>query len=191
MGKRNDTSYKMWTTDGVLSIRDCQRNLIRVILKINGLYQIPSWEHAYTTTVDRLVSLYEAHCMSGHQNYAYVKHMFNNNQVCGIKLDPKQLEEPECRTCMLAKATRYPIARMRSTPHAENFRDIFHMDVWGPASVRTVDHCIYTVMVIDEATYWLEEPLMKSKDESFTEYIILQTGLQTQYSTMVKILHSD
>ena len=65
------------------------------------------------------------------------------------------------------------------------------MDVWGPASVRTVDHCIYTLTVIDEATDWLEEPLMKSKDESFAQYVILQTGLQTQYGTTVKILHSD
>ena len=65
------------------------------------------------------------------------------------------------------------------------------MDVWGPASVRTVDHCVYTLTVIDEATDWLEEPLMKLKDESFAQYVILQTGLQTQYGTMVKILHSD
>ena len=101
------------------------------------------------------------------------------------------MEEPECWTCMLAKATRYPIARIRSTPHAENFGDIFHMDVWGPASVRTVDHCVYTLTVIDEATDWLEEPLMKLKDESFAQYVILQTGLQTQHGTAVKILHSD
>ena len=101
------------------------------------------------------------------------------------------MEEPECQTCMLAKATRYPIAMIHSTPCAENFGDISHMDVWGLASVRTVDHCVYTLMVIDEATDWLEEPLMKSKDESFAQYVILQTGLQTQYSTMVKILHSD
>ena len=32
---------------------------------------------------------------------------------------------------------------------------------------------------------------MKSKDESFAQYVILQTGLQTQYGTTVKILHSD
>ena len=116
LGKLDDASYEMRTANGVLSIKDRQGNLIGSIPKINGLYQIPSWEHAYVTTVDRLVSLYEAHCMSGHQNYAYVKHMFNNNQVCGIKLDPKRLEEPECQTCMLAKATRYPIATLCSTP---------------------------------------------------------------------------
>ena len=45
--------------------------------------------------------------------------------------------------------------------------------------------------VVDEATYWLEEPLLKGKDEAFTQYIIMQTSLQTQYSIIVKILHSD
>ena len=89
LGKLDDAGYEMQTANGVLSIKDHQGNPIGSIPKINGLYQIPSWEHAYATTVDRLVLLYEAHCMSGHQNYAYVKHMFNNNQVRGIKLDPK------------------------------------------------------------------------------------------------------
>ena len=89
LGKLDDAGYEMRTANRILLIKDHQGNLIRSIPKINGLYQIPSWEHAYATTVDRLVLLYEAHCMSGHQNYAYVKHMFNNNQVHGIKLDPK------------------------------------------------------------------------------------------------------
>ncbi|KAF5370263.1 hypothetical protein D9757_012011 [Collybiopsis confluens] len=79
----------------------------------------------------------EAHCILGHQNYVYVKHMFNNNQVGRIKLDPNQMEEPECHTCLLAKATRFPIAKIRTTPRAEKYGDIFHMDVWGPAAVKT------------------------------------------------------
>ena len=65
------------------------------------------------------------------------------------------------------------------------------MDIWGPAAVRTVNHCTYTLTILEDATYWLEEPLMKSKDEAFAQYVILQTSLQTQYGTTVKILHSD
>src|SRR6201999_2352610 len=108
-----------------------------------------------------------------------------------IKLDPKCMDEPECHICMLGKATRHPIAKIRTSLRAENFGDIFHMDVWGPASVRTTDHCLYALTILDEATYWLEEPLMKSKDESFAQYVILQTSLQTQHGITVKILHSD
>lgn len=171
-----------------MTIKDHQGKLIEVIPKSNGLYWIPSWEHAYAASTNRLVSLYEAHCISGHQNYAYVKHMFQHNQVQGIKSDPKQMDEPECRICMLAKASRQPITKVRSSPRAANFGDVVHMDVWGPASV---DHCTYALTIIDEATDWLEEPLLKSKDEAFSQYVILQTGLQAQSGITIKTLHSD
>ncbi|KAE9393430.1 hypothetical protein BT96DRAFT_999469 [Gymnopus androsaceus JB14] len=73
------------------------------------------------------------------------------------------MDELECRACMLGKASRYPIAQVRSSPHAENFGDVFHMDVWGPSQVRTVNHCTYTLTLVDKATDWLEEPQMKSE----------------------------
>ena len=190
LGKLDDDGYTMIIENSTLTIINNQGETVGIIPKTNGLYQLPSLEFAYAAA-ERLVSLYEAHCISGHQNYAYVKHMFQNNLIRGIKLDPKQMEEPECRTCMLAKATRYPITKIRSSPRAENFGDIFHMDVWGPASVRTLNHFSYALTVIDEATSWLEEPLMKSKDEAFSQYVILQTSLQTQHGVTVKTLHSD
>ena len=65
------------------------------------------------------------------------------------------------------------------------------MDVWGPASVATINHCAYALTIIDDATSWLEEPLMKTKDKSFSQYVIIQTTLQTQYGITVKILHSN
>ncbi|KAJ3804036.1 hypothetical protein F5876DRAFT_53855, partial [Lentinula aff. lateritia] len=113
----------------------------------------------------------------GHQNYAYIKHMFKTNQVHEIKLDSKQMEEPECQTCMLTKAVRFPISTIQASLRLEKFGDVFHMDVWGPASVQMLNHYIYALTVINEATSWLEELLMKGKDESFTQYVILQTGL--------------
>lgn len=65
------------------------------------------------------------------------------------------------------------------------------MGIWGPASIHTLNHYVYTLTVIDKVTYWLEEPLLKSKNEAFSQYIILQTTLQTQYGITVKTLHSD
>ncbi|KAJ3924201.1 MAG: hypothetical protein NXY57DRAFT_875880, partial [Lentinula lateritia] len=150
LGKLDDAGYVMVIRDGTLKIINRQGETIGIVPKTNGLYQIPSAEYAYARKVTRMVSLYEAHCMAGHQNYAYIKHMFKTNQVHGIKLDPKQMEEPECRTCMLAKAARFPISKFRASPRVENFGDVFHMDVWGPASVQTLNHYIYALTVIDE-----------------------------------------
>ena len=111
LGKLDDAGYTISMKNKFMMIHNNKGELIGKILKIDGLYQIPAADYAYATT-ERKVSLYEAHCISGHQNYAYVKHMFLNNQVQGIKLDYSKMDEPECRTCMLAKASRYPIASM-------------------------------------------------------------------------------
>ena len=117
--------------------------------------------------------------------------MFQNNQVKGIVLDPQQMDEPECRACMLAKASRFPISKIRTRNIAENFGDVFHMDIWGPASVRTLNHHEYSQTIIDGASHWLFSPLLKAKSEAFSQYIILQTRLKTQYDITVKTLHSD
>ncbi|GAW02154.1 hypothetical protein LENED_003790 [Lentinula edodes] len=135
LGKLDDAGYVMVIKDGTLKIINRQGETIGIVPKTNGLYQIPSAEYAYAIKATSMVSLYEVHCIAGHQNYTYVKHMFKSNQVHGIKLDPKQMEEPKCRTCMLAKATRFPISKIRASPRVEKFGDVFHMNVWEPASV--------------------------------------------------------
>ncbi|KAJ3803896.1 hypothetical protein F5876DRAFT_84183 [Lentinula aff. lateritia] len=91
---------------------------------------------------------------------------------------------------MLGKAARFPISKIRASLRVEKFGDVFHMDVWRPASVQMLNHYAYMLTVIDKATSWFKELLMKGKDESFAQYIVLQTGLQTQYGIMVKKLHS-
>ena len=190
LGKLDNDGYNIHIGNGLLTMTDPSNRIVARIPKIHGLYQIPMEEHAYVAK-DRLVSLYDAHCILGHQNYAYIKHLFAHNQINGMRLDKSHMDEPECRTCLLAKAARFPIAKLRSSPRAENYGDVFHMDVWGPASVQTINRCTYALTIVDEATLWLEEPLLKSKDEAFTQYIIIQTNLQTQYGITVKILHSD
>ena len=81
--------------------------------------------------------------------------------------------------------------KIRTQNIAENFGDVFHMDIWGPASVRTLNHHEYSQTIIDGGTHWLFSPLLKAKSEAFSQYIILQTGLKTQYDVTVKVLHSD
>lgn len=190
LGRLDDAGFKIGITNNVMMICDKQGELIGRIPKVGGLYQIPASDFAMAAT-EWIVSLYEVHCMCGHQNYGYLKLMFQKNQVKGIKLDPKRMEEPECRACKMAKASRKPIIQIHQTPRAQKFRDRFFMDLWGPASTRTINHAEYAQTILDNATDWLVEPLLKTKDEAFTQYIILQTGLTAQFGITVKILHSD
>lgn len=116
LGKLDNAGYIMTIRNGSMIIDNSNGDTVGIIPKTNGLYQIPSREYAYANRTNRLVSLYEAHCICGHQNYAYIKHMFQKNQVHGLKLNPKEMDEPECHTCMLAKATRFPTAKIWSSP---------------------------------------------------------------------------
>ena len=65
------------------------------------------------------------------------------------------------------------------------------MDIWGPASVRTLNHHEYSQTIINGGTHWLFSPLLKAKSEAFSQYVILQTRLKTQYDVTFKVFHSD
>ena len=96
LGKLDDDKLQIHVKEGTLAIFNPEGHEIGQILKTNGLYQIPHKEFAYAVTKVKLISLYEAHCITGHLNYAYIKHMFNNDQITGYDLDRTQMEEPEC-----------------------------------------------------------------------------------------------
>ncbi|KAF5347853.1 hypothetical protein D9758_013838 [Tetrapyrgos nigripes] len=189
LGKLDDAGYNIHIEGGIMVISKQGRNVAH-IPKVHGLSQIIEHENAYSVT-NRTLSLYEAHCATGHQSYQYVKTLFTNNAVKGLRLDPNRMEQIECIVCMRTKGARLAIPKLRLTPRAENFGDTMHMDVWGPASVRTINHQEYSLTLIDDATYWLETPLLRSKDESFTKYVIFQTTLKTQFNIIIKILQSD
>ncbi|KAJ3522993.1 hypothetical protein NMY22_g11644 [Coprinellus aureogranulatus] len=168
--------------------------LVGIVPLVGGLYQSSSssFDVAYSSSPrEPVVSLYEAHCRLGHINYAYVKHLLKDPDVHGFKLDPSAMEEVECVACIKAKATRAPIAKERSSLRAANFGNLFHMDIWGPAAVRTVGHAVYSLTLIDDATLWLESLLLKFKYEAFPRYVAHATMLREQYQTAIKVLHSD
>lgn len=66
-----------------------------------------------------------------------------------------------------------------------------HMDVWGPAPIRTVQHARYALVILDDATRWLEEPLLRTKDEAFAKYVGYEARLYTQHGVRIKAVHSD
>lgn len=120
-----------------------------------------------------------------------MKKAAKSGAIEGFTLNPKRMEEKQCDVCARTKATRQPIASAWSTPHCANFGDHIHMDLWGPAKVQTINHQRYTSTMIDDTTSWLEEPLMRSKDEAFGTYVVYEARLQTQYGIKVKEVRSD
>ncbi|KAJ3474184.1 hypothetical protein NLI96_g12605 [Meripilus lineatus] len=191
LGRFDQNGFSILIHGGYLSIRAPNRQKIAAIpIDPGGLYRVTSCESASSASSPGF-SLYDLHRRFGHVSYTYLKRMIASGDLKGIKIDPDQMSETECSSCVKAKITRAPIAKVRASPRAQAFGDILHMDVWGPAQTRTINHNFYTLTLIDDATRWLEAPLMKTKDEAFPKYIAFQTLTKTQHGITFKVLHSD
>ncbi|KAJ3475523.1 hypothetical protein NLI96_g11784 [Meripilus lineatus] len=191
LGQFDDAGYAILIHGGTLTIKSPSGTKIGKIHKDHsGLYRVSSDDSASAASIPSL-SLFELHCRLGHISYRYLKKLHSSGSLKGLVLDPNRMEETECPSCIKAKITRAPIEKSRASPRAMKFGDLIHMDVWGPARVRTIHHSLYTLTIIDDATCWLEAPLMKSKDEAFAKYVSYQTLTKTQHGVTFKVVHSD
>ncbi|PSR72612.1 hypothetical protein PHLCEN_2v11496 [Hermanssonia centrifuga] len=91
----------------------------------------------------------------------------SDHKYFGLQIDPSKMEEHLCEACVKGKISRAPIQKKRISNQAVNFGDILHMDLWGPSPVCAPGGFQYTFTILDEATGWLHEPKMRTKDEAF------------------------
>lgn len=190
---RSDNDGQMSTiSDGFCYITDANGNTICAVSKVDGLYRIfdNKAAHAAAASVAKL-SLFELHQRLGHAFYMYIKQMLRKGQLNGLTIDPARMAEQEYTVCMCAKTVRKPIAAQCSSPLAEHFGDLMHMDVWGPAPICTVQHAWYALVIFDNATRWLKEPLLCTKDKAFAKYVGYKAHLYMQHGVRVKAVHSD
>ncbi|GBE78838.1 hypothetical protein SCP_0200350 [Sparassis crispa] len=189
LGLLDEARFAWLGHEGTLTISNRENDVIASIPREDNLYRIFYDSTSLASAVE--LSLFEIHKWLGHVNYAYLKAMLHHDRIADITLDPQRADETECRTCLVAKAHRAPIAAVRQSPLAEKFSEHLHMDVWGPASVFTIDRCKYCLTLIDDATRWLEMPLMHVKSEAFGKYVSFEARLHTQHGVRTKILQSD
>ncbi|THH16856.1 hypothetical protein EUX98_g9235, partial [Antrodiella citrinella] len=189
LGKLDDDGYSMNIGGGRCTISNPDGTQIGSIAKENGLYIVRHNERALAARIPS-ISLAEIHRRLGHASYGYIRKLVASGTLLGLNVDLKS-GEPECDVCLRAKASRKPILSRRLNPRASNFGDVIHMDVWGPAPVQTIHHSLYTCTMLDDATLWLEEPLLRTKGESFAKYVGYEARLFTQFGVRIKCAHSD
>ncbi|THG92444.1 hypothetical protein EW026_g8467, partial [Hermanssonia centrifuga] len=132
------------------------------------------------------VSLYDAHIQNGHVSYEYIKKVLNaDHKYLGLQIDPSKMEEPLCKACVKGKISRAPIRKERISNRAVNFGDILHMDLWGPSPVCAPGGLQYTFTILDEATGWLHEPKMRTKDEAFGRFVAWHLQCFTQNANSI------
>jgi gag-polypeptide of LTR copia-type/Pol polyprotein, beta-barrel domain/GAG-pre-integrase domain len=134
LGTLDEEGYRYFVENGHLHLLTPRRDLVAIIPRnAQRLYKaVHAYESAHTV---QPMSAMELHRRLGHISVASARKLVENGAIKGIKLDPNA-PDTDCDACILARATRLPVPKPRISVPAQNFGDIIHTDVWGPAPVR-------------------------------------------------------
>ena len=87
------------------------------------------------------MSISELHRRLGHIAHSAIRHAIANGLITGLELDMNS--KPDfCKACAKAKSAHQPFLKESNT-RAEKFGERVHWDLWGPASVKSLNGNLY------------------------------------------------
>ena len=137
------------------TIKNSKGRTISTTPHSEGLYHIITSNQAsngqHANTVIEKIDINKAHRKFGHISSAAIKHVVSKGFITGINLD--ESSKPEfCEACTKAKSAHQPFPKESHT-QAEKYSDHVHWDLWGPASVKSINSHHYVAARIDDATW--------------------------------------
>jgi transposase InsO family protein len=190
LGKLNAAGFSSTISGNTLHLKRAGRTYATIPRKASlystGAYlaQAPAEPTVIKLTLDQL------HCHLGHQNHKAILKMYTDGHLPDIKLTSRDISE--CRNCLLSKAAHAPIAAKWTSLLAAKFGDHIHLDIWGPATVRSIlEHAHYVLIIMDDATRWAEAPVMQHKLDVFAKYVAWEARKELHSNVHVKINQSD
>ena len=175
------------------TIKDKTGHTIATIPHSDGLYRIvapkePS-DRDYANVASEKMTISEAHRKFGHIAHAAIKHAISNGHITGIELDGDS--KPEfCEACAKAKSARQPFPKESHT-RAQKYGERVHWDLWGPASVKSLNGHSYVAARIDDATRETILYFQDKKSETFKSYKRDEAYIHTQTGNQIKVVCSD
>ena len=135
------------------------------------------------------MSITEAHRKLGHISSDAIRHAVSKGFITGINLD--ESSKPEfCDACEKAKSARQPYPKESNT-RAEKYGDRVHWDLWGPASVKSLNGNQYVAARIDDATRETMLYFQKKKGKTFNTYKKDEAYIKTQTGNQIKVVRCD
>ncbi|PKU71759.1 Retrovirus-related Pol polyprotein from transposon TNT 1-94 [Dendrobium catenatum] len=117
-----------------------------------------------------------------------------NNQILSAlaKCFPEISSVPSsfiCSSCNMAKSHKQVFNKSFSVTTAPF--DLLHTDVWGPASVPSVEGFRYYIVFVDDYTRFSWLYFMHTKQEVLSKFQSLCNYIKTQFNSTPKTLRSD
>ena len=178
---------------GMCTIRNPKGQTMATIPRANGLYRLvnpnkgnPS-EHANVAAGKMSIS--EAHRKLGHISHTAIKHAISSGRIIGIELDMDS--KPEfCEACVKAKSSKEPFPK-KSDTRATKYGEQVHWDLWGPASVKSLNGNYYVAARTDDHTRENRLYFQPKKSDTIKSYKRDEALIETQSGNRIKFSRSD
>jgi hypothetical protein len=116
-------------------------------------------------------------------------HKVCHRQLNGIDVDITS--KPNfCKACVKAKSACQPFPK-KSDTRAEKFGEQVHWDLWGPASVKSMNGHYYMAAQIDDATRQTKLYFQDKKSQTFNLYKKDEAYIETQTGNYIKTSHAN
>lgn len=154
ISRLDKAGYKVVFEKGMCKIMNPKGHIIATIPHSDGLYRIAASKASTGTTYAAAASgkmtISEAHKKLGHVSCGAIVHAVTKGYITGIDLELGS--KPEfCEVCAKAKAARQPFPKESKT-RATKYGERVHWDLWGPATVKSLNGHYYVAARIDDAT---------------------------------------
>ena len=125
------------------------------------------------------------------RSYLLSSHQAHNIEGLHHRIDLDERSKLEfCEECVKAKLARQPFLQESKTC-AKKYREYAHRDLWGPASVKSLNGHYYVAAWIDDATQETKLYFQEKKSETFSSYKKDKAYIKTQTGNHIKTVCSD
>ena len=193
ISRLDKAGYQVNFKRGMCTILNPKGQTIATIPHSDGLYRIiaskPAKDGGYAAAASGKMSITEAHRKLGHLAYGAVTHAITKGYIAGIELDTNS--KPEfCDACAKAKSARQPFPKESKT-RATKYGERVHWDLWGPATVKSLNGNFYVAARIDDATRETKLYFQSKKSQTFDSYKLDEAYIETQTGNRIKVVRSD
>ena len=193
ISRLDKAGYQVNFKKGMCMIMNPKGQIIATIPHSDGLYRIiatkPPKDKDYAAAASGKMTISEAHRKLGHLAYGAIEHAVSKGYITGIQLDTNS--KPEfCDACAKAKSARQPFPKESKT-RATKYGERVHWDLWGPATVKSLNGNFYVAARIDDATRETKLYFQSKKSQTVELYKLDEAYIETQTGNRIKVLRSD
>ena len=174
------------------TIFNLKGQVIATILHSDGLYRIigkPDKDRGMAAVASGKMSISKTHRKLGHLAYGAVTHTISKGYIAGIDLDTN-LKPEFCDACAKAKVARQPFPKESKT-RATKYGEHVHWDLWGPATMKSINGNLYVAARIDDVTRETKLYFQTKKNQTVNSYKLDEVYIETQSSNHIKVVCSD